>query len=85
MFEKQTFINKKILIYGLGISGKSCLQFLKKNNKIVLFDDNNYLKTKKYKGLFLSLIEIYKNKFDYIVLSPGIDINNCKLKKSKRL
>ena len=80
MFDKQTFINKKILIYGLGISGKSCLQFLNKNNKIVLFDDNNYLKTKKYKGLFLSLIEIYKNKFDYIVLSPGIDINNCKLK-----
>ena len=80
MFDKQTFINKKILIYGLGISGKSCLQFLNNNNKVVLFDDNNYLKTKKYKGLFLNLIEIYKNKFDYIVLSPGIDINNCKLK-----
>ena len=81
MFDKHNFINKEILIYGIGISGKSCLQFLNKNNNVKLFDDNIYLKTKKYKGLFLSLIEIYKKQFDYIVVSPGIDINNCILKR----
>ena len=31
MFGK-TFINKKILIYGLGLSGNSCLEYLCKKN-----------------------------------------------------
>ena len=26
----KTFANKEVLIYGLGISGNSCIQFLKK-------------------------------------------------------
>ena len=30
MFSKETFYNKKILIYGLGLSGKSCLKYLNK-------------------------------------------------------
>ena len=34
------FINKKILIYGLGKSGLSSFNFLKKKNKIFLYDDN---------------------------------------------
>ena len=34
------FINKKILIYGLGKSGLSSFIFLKKRNKVLLFDDN---------------------------------------------
>ena len=34
------FINKKILIYGLGKSGQSSFTFLrKKKNKIYLYDD----------------------------------------------
>ena len=44
MFGNKTFINKKILIYGLGISGKSCLKFLSHKNEITIFDDNNKLK-----------------------------------------
>ena len=44
MFGKENFINKKILIYGLGISGKSCLKYLNKNNKVKVFDDNKNLK-----------------------------------------
>ncbi len=81
MFGKKKFLNKKILIYGLGLSGRSCLQYLFKHNKIIVYDDNNALKNKKNKSLFLNINKIYKHQFDYIVLSPGIDIKKCKLKK----
>ena len=72
------FLGKKILIYGLGKSGISSFQFLKKKAKLYLFDDN--LKTKKvlYKK-FINQSEIEKIKFDIIVISPGINISNCKL------
>ena len=33
------FLNKKILIYGLGKSGLSAFKFLKKKNDVFLFDD----------------------------------------------
>ena len=36
---KNIFLNKKILIYGLGKSGVSAYKFLKKQNQIYLFDD----------------------------------------------
>ena len=36
----KNFEDKKILIYGLGASGISVLNFKKKKNKIYLFDDN---------------------------------------------
>ena len=35
---------------------------------------------KKLNKFFISLKKIQLTEFDYIVLSPGIDINNCKLK-----
>ena len=41
------FINKKILIYGIGKSGVSTFNFLKKNNKISLFDDNKKIRIDK--------------------------------------
>ena len=79
MFSK-FFVNKKILIYGLGLSGNSCLKYLYKNNNVKVFDDNNSLKNKQNKKFFLDKKKILENKFDYIVLSPGIDINKCNLK-----
>ena len=81
MFAKEFFSNKKILIYGLGISGKSCFKYFYKKNKVKIFDDNSHLKTAKNKDLFLNEKEIYEQEFDFIVLSPGIDIKKCKLKK----
>ena len=39
------FFDKKILVYGLGKSGISTFHFLKKKNKVFLFDDNNKIKT----------------------------------------
>ena len=80
MFGKKIFYNKKILIYGLGLSGQSCYQYLSKKNKITVFDDNNFLKNKKNKKNFLNLKKIKNYQFDYIVLSPGININKCKLR-----
>ena len=65
------FYKKKILIYGLGKSGLSTLKFLKKNNNITTYDDQKKVDNKKIK----------KIKFDYIIISPGIDINKCKLSK----
>jgi len=63
------FHKKKILIYGLGRSGLSVLKYLKKNNKITTHDDKIKTDIKK----------ITKIKFDYIIISPGIDINKCNL------
>ncbi len=80
MSSQDIFINKKILIYGLGLSGKACLKYLSKNNNIIVYDDNKFLKNKKNKSFFLSKNIIVKKEFDYIVLSPGIDIKKCKLK-----
>ena len=65
------FYKKKILIYGLGKSGLSVLKFLKKNNDITTHDDKIKINNKK----------ITKIKFDYIIISPGIDINKCNLSK----
>ena len=65
------FNNKKILIYGLGKSGLSVLKFLKKNNEITTHDDKIKVDIKK----------ITKIKFDYIIISPGININKCSLSK----
>ena len=36
------FLKKKILIYGLGKSGISTYNFLKKKNTLYLFDDKKY-------------------------------------------
>ena len=81
-YKKNIFLKKKILIYGLGKSGISTYYFLRKNNDLFLYDDNiNIVKDKKIKKLFIKSNNIIKNKFDFIVISPGIDINKCYLKK----
>jgi UDP-N-acetylmuramoylalanine--D-glutamate ligase len=65
------FYKKKILIYGLGKSGLSVFKFLKKDNEITTYDDKIKVDSKKIKRI----------KFDYIIISPGIDINKCNLSK----
>ena len=76
------FINKKILIYGLGKSGISSFEFLKKRNQIFLFDDNRQIKiNSKIKKNLISHKLIELTKFDLIILSPGINKEKCKLKK----
>ncbi len=83
------FLNKKILIYGLGKSGISTFRFLNNKSKIFLYDDSkSYFQDKKIKKKLIDFKDILKSKFDRIILSPGIDINRCKLsiflKKNKK-
>ena len=74
------FRNKKILIYGLGKSGLSAFKFLKNKNDIFLYDDNYCsIKNKNIKKKLINYKNIFRQKFDKIILSPGIDINKCKL------
>ena len=77
---KNIFFKKKILIYGLGKSGLSAFRFLKKKNEIYLYDDNkiNY-KNKEIKKRLISYNKIIKKKIDYIIISPGINIDKCQL------
>ena len=78
---KNIFIKKKILIYGLGKSGLSSYYFLKNHNNLYLYDDDKkVIKEKKIKKIFIRPENIFKNNFDFIVISPGIDINKCSLK-----
>ena len=72
--DKDIFLGKKILIYGLGKSGISTFKFLKKRADVYLFDDNQKTNLKK-----ITINQVIKTNFDRIIISPGIDISNCKL------
>ena len=72
------------LVYGLGLSGRSVINFFKKKKikKFKVWDDKkkNILKKFRPKNLTKTL-----NQVDYIILSPGISlINNKKLNKYKK-
>ena len=77
---KDIFFKKKILIYGLGKSGLSTYKFLKKKSEIFLYDDNKInCKKREIKKHLISFKNIVKKNIDYIIISPGINIKECKL------
>ena len=79
--KKKIFLKKKILIYGLGKTGISSYIFLKKNNEVLLFDDNKKISiNKRIKKSLINQRNIVKSGFDYILVSPGINIYKCVLK-----
>ena len=82
MVALQKYQNKKVAIYGMGITGLSAAKTFKKlRAKIYCWDDSKERRNE------IKKLKIPVNKFwleersmDTIVISPGIDINKCKLK-----
>ena len=75
MFFPKELINKKILIFGYGKTGKSVQKYFIKNKiNYKIWDDNRKIRTNKIDKKF------YLNKYDYIIVSPGVDIYNHKNK-----
>ena len=80
--QKETiFYKKNFLIYGFGKSGFASYKFLHKKNDCKIIDDNRKNIPIKYKHKVINYKQLKKHKFDYIVLSPGIDIHKCNLSK----
>ena len=75
------FNNQNILIYGFGKSGRACFKYLRKNNKIEIYDDKKSSIPKNLKKKSINKTKLTSVNFDRIVVSPGIDINKCTLKK----
>ena len=85
---KNNNLSKKFLIYGFGKSGISSLNYLKQKYRCFIFDDNKKKLNNKFKRFIISKSKLLNNNFDYIVISPGININRCQLsnylKKNKK-
>ena len=87
MFFPAKYQNKNIAIYGMGLSGCSAAKTLKKMKaKIYCWDDSSKIRKKiKFSNFPINKFWLIDNKnlIDYIVISPGIDINKCKIKNHK--
>ena len=72
------FNGKSFAVYGLGLTGRSVVNFLKKNkvNKIFIWDDKLLKHDLKLKNNFKSKLDVV----NYIILSPGINIKKSKFK-----
>ena len=84
MFQIPKLRELSFLVYGLGLSGQSVVKFFKKNriNKFEVWDDKQKKVLKKYRSKNLNKA---LKQVDYIVLAPGISLNNNKkLHKQKK-
>jgi len=82
MVTLQKYRNKKIAIYGMGITGRSAaIAFKKINTEVFCWDDNAKVRKEIKKNNFIvSKFWKKQKKIDTIVISPGIDIEKCKIK-----
>ena len=81
LLKQYQYQNKTIAIYGMGKTGLSSAKILKKlNTRILCWDDNKILREKSKKKYKISKFWLSKTPIDNIVISPGIDINKCKIK-----
>ena len=76
---KKNLSQKSFLVYGLGASGVSVINYLKKKKftKFYVWDDNAKLRKKFFSKDTKNLRSIIKF-VDYIVLSPGISLKKTK-------
>ena len=82
MVALEKYQNKKIAVYGMGITGCSAASKLKKlKAKVFCWDDDSKVrkKAKRYK-FKIDKFWLSKSPLDNIIISPGIDINRCKIK-----
>ena len=82
MVALQKYQDKKIAIYGMGITGRSAAKTFKKlKAKVFCWDDNEKIR-KKIKNLKFPVNKFWLNpeSIDAIVISPGIDISKCKIR-----
>ncbi len=82
MVALQKYQDKKIAIYGMGITGCSAAKTFKRlKAKVFCWDDNEKIR-KKIKNLKFSINKFWLNpeSIDGIVISPGIDISRCKIR-----
>ncbi len=79
MISMNNLKNLSFLIYGLGITGKSVINFFKKNNfkNYQVWDDRKLIYKKKRPQNFDKSLE----EVDYIILSPGVSLNESKNKE----
>ena len=81
MADIQKYKNKKIAIYGMGLTGFSAAKTLKKlKAKVYCWDDNKKVR-KKFKNFNICKFWLEKYSFENIIISPGIDIKKCKIRK----
>jgi len=86
MVSLKKYQNKKIAIYGMGLTGFSVASKLKKlNTDVYCWDDKKRTRDKaKKKGFKINKFWLNKKLIQNIVISPGIDIEKCKLKNYLR-
>ena len=81
MISKKHLKNLSFLIYGLGLTGQSVVNFFVKNNvrNFKVWDDHNknLYKNKRTSNLVKSLHNV-----DYIILSPGVSLMKSKNKNN---
>jgi UDP-N-acetylmuramoylalanine--D-glutamate ligase len=83
MVASQKYKNKRIAIYGMGITGRSVARNFKRLKAQIYCWDDNVSRRNEVKKLKIPLSKFWlqSKSMDYIVISPGIDIHKCKIKK----
>jgi UDP-N-acetylmuramoylalanine--D-glutamate ligase len=89
--DTMNLINKKIGVWGFGISGKAMVNFLHKQNaliqvldqKLLTPQDKTDLTSKNISFLSANNIEQFLQSNDFIIASPGIDLYPYKAIKHK--
>ena len=86
MVTLRKYKNKRIAIYGMGLTGCSTARALKKLGVQVLCWDDNIKVRKKIENFNFPFNKFWldKNLVDNIVISPGIDVSKCKIKNYLR-
>ena len=78
----QKYQNKKVAVYGMGVTGCSAAKTIKNlKAQVLCWDDNVKIRKKAKKHNYqINKFWLSNEKIDAIVVSPGIDIRKCKIR-----